>query len=635
MTKPLTQSLLDECRLTWRPPPDIKVSQWAEKKRRVARSSPVPGAWRNDTTPYLIDIMDWKNDPDFHTAVFMKASRLGATEAVINMVGYHVDLDPLDIMYVQTSDNEARKFAKKLWNPAKEATPVLSEKISDTKTRDSESSTTLLQMFPGGSFNIAGGSSAKPFRMVAVPFVIGDDIDGMPDDVDGEGDPVELLISRCKNFWNRKIFLASTTTIKGQSRIDNWFQKSDKRYFFLPCQNKKCKLHTVTKKKGGFRLTWSMVNYKTDPKNPFISCPDCGFKHYDAKHKRTMLAGGLWRATAESDGIAGFHLSRMYSPFIPWEEMVSDWKKVQGKPRELKVFINHALAEPWEEDDVIELDYEVLYNRRREKYPQAPDGSLVIPNGVCCITAGVDVQHDRFEIEIVGWGIKGESWSLGYYKIPANTQSEESYETHLDPLWTRVYPHESGVNLRVIAVAVDSGDGARTNQVYKYCQPRWSAGIYAIKGSSNANAPLAGNPTNQKIKGQADEGHEIAVKLYSIGTDTAKHDIFGRLKTSKVGAGYQHFPEERSLEYFKMLTAEKAVMRKSNGRLVRKFEKIRDRNEALDLRVYAFGALEISGADPELCRQYIDREVINQKNRGTATKKPKRNGRTISKGVKL
>jgi len=629
------KDLLQECRGTWAPPPDLKVSEWAEQKRRVARSSPVPGNWRNDTTPYLTDVMDWKNDPEFHTGVFMKASRVGATESIINMVGYHVDMDPIDMMYTQTSDNEARKFAKKLWNPARDATPVLAEKVADTRTRDNESSTTLMNMFPGGSFTIAGGSSAKPFRMVAVPFVIGDDIDGMPDDVDGEGDPIELLISRAKNFWNRKIFLSSTTTVKGQSRIDNWFQKSDKRYYYVPCQNPKCKLHNVTQKSGGFRLVWSLMNYKEDPKNPFISCPECKFKHYDALHKRSMLLGGKWRATQESDGIAGFHLSRMYSPFIPWEEMVSDWKKVQGNPKELKVFINHALAEPWEEEDVIELDYEMLYNRRREKYPTGPDGQTIVPGGVCCITAGVDVQHDRFEIETVGWGLNGESWSLGYYRIPADTMNQEAFDEHLDPLWERVYPHESGVNLRIVAVAIDSGDGARTAQVYKYCHPRFTGHVFAIKGRGGPSVPLTGNPTKQKIEGQYFQGKEKTVMLYSVGVDTAKHDIFGKLKVSQIGPGYQHFPHNRSIEYFKTLTAEKAVLRKVNGRMVRRFEQIRDRNEGLDLRVYATAALEICGADLELCRQYIDKEVENIKSE-TAGKTTKRKGRkrNLSKGLK-
>jgi phage terminase large subunit GpA-like protein len=628
---------MQEMRVVFRPPPNLKVSQWAEQKRRLSRASPVPGKWHNSTTPYLVDIMDWKNDPNFHTGVFMKASRIGATEGVINMIGYHVDLDPIDMIYAQTSSDEAQKFAKKLFNPAVESTPILNEKIADTKRRNRDSSTTLLKQFAGGSLSIVGSSSAKPFRMVAVPFAMGDDIDGMPDDVDGEGDPIELLISRTKNFWNRKVFLSSTTTVKGLSRIDNWFQKSDKRYFFLPCQNPDCDLHTVTETDGGFRLVWSMVDYKQTPKNPFIRCPECGKKHFDSTHKRKMLLGGKWRATQETNGIAGFHLSRLYSPFIPWAEMVEDWQKVQGKPKELKVFINHALAEPWEEDDVIEMDYEILYNRRREHYPKSKEGTTIIPRGVCSITAGVDVQHDRFEIEVVGWGLNGETWSIGYHRIPADTQLQQSFEEKLDPLWSRTYQHESGINLRIVAVAVDSGDGARTHQVYKYCSDRFERNIFAIKGRQGASVPLAGNPSKQKIKGQFESGKEKIVNMYSIGIDTAKHEIFGQLKIDKVGAGYQHFPHHYTIEYFKMLTAERAVMRKKNGRLVRVFEQTRDRNEALDCRVYAMGALEICGVDLEQSKQEIEGEVKNQKNNGgiDTTKRNKRRGRTLSKGIQI
>ena len=662
MSKAPAMKLLKESRKTWAPPPDLLVSEYAEKFRRLAaESSPLPGKWRNDTAPYLVDVMDWLNDPDYHTCVFMKPSRAGATEAGINMKLYKAELDPCHILYVQTSEGEIEKYVKKIFDPAVKATPSAMAVIGDTRTRGENSSTMLLKLFPGGSINFIGGSSPKGFRMVATPFVIGDDIDGMPDDVGGEGDPIDLMISRAKNFWDRKIYLASTTTTKGQSRIDNWFQKSDKRFFYLPCQNKKCRHNKVTTVMGsaglpdpdrstGLAMTWRLKGKeshipgahgimkwdKNNPESARIVCEECGFEHKNDRHKRAMLRGGKWRKTAKSNGIAGFHLSRMYSPFIPWTEMVEDWLKAQGKPKELKVFLNHQLAETWEEDDVIELDYEKLYKSRREEYPRNKEGIRLTPNGVLCVTAGIDVQHDRFELEYVGHGLNGETWGLGYHKIPCDTSIQANYEKFLDPMWQHVFELESGIKLRVVAVTIDSGDGARTTQVYKYCRPRYDQGIYAIKGRGGAGIPIVCNPTSQKIKGLSDQGAELSVRLFNVGTDQGKSTLFSHLKIYTVGPGYHHFPNEYSLNYFEMLTAEKGVLRKVKGKMRRVFEQIRDRNEALDIRVYNQAAIEISGADLEQCKQLIDYAILEKTNNNPVRKKKAgKNGlRTVSKGIK-
>lgn len=624
MSAPLAQQVLDQVKLTWAAPPDETVSESAAKYRRVAGSSPFPGQWKNETTPYLVEIMDCDDDPEIHTIVIMKASRVGATEAFICVFSKRVHGDPRNMLYVQTSDGEAIKFAKLLLNPAIDATPTLKALVTEQTRRNKDASTTLLKMFPGGSLSIVGAQSPLAFRMVATPIVFCDDIDGFPDDVGEEGDPVDLAKSRAKNFWDKKVYLASTPTIAGASRIESNFNDSDQRYYRVPCQ--KCgKMQ---------RLVWAQMKWqKGKPETARYVCNNTACKHkHDEWEKIAMLAQGKWKATKPFNGIAGFHLSRLYSPFVPWVEMVEDWLKAQGNPKRMKVFINHQLAECWNTRDTIEHDHETLYNTRREHYPKNADGFRLIPQGALCLTAGVDVQHDRFAIEILAHGVNEETWSYDYREIPADTSLVKQFHEVLDPIWAQTYAHEAGIKFKIVAACVDSSDGARTTQVYKYAKKMLARHVYAIKGRGGKGIPVGGAGTKQKI-GDTDE----TVSLYIVGTDTAKHDLFAHLSIAKHGPGYQHFPFHYDEHYFEMLTAERAVLKKERGRKVLKFEEKpgHPRNEALDCRVYAMAAYEISGVDLQYCKQCIDEAIAESRAASPAKKKTKQKGiRMLSKGVR-
>jgi phage terminase large subunit GpA-like protein len=86
------------------------------------------------------------------------------------------------------------------------------------------------------------------------------------------------------------------------------------------------------------------------------------------------------------------------------------------------------------------------------------------------------------------------------------------------------------------------------------------------------------------------------VKLWLIGTDTAKDRIFARMKIPVPGPGYMHLPEFAEEEYLAQLTSEKAVRRYRRGKgTIREYIKTRARNEALDLEVYALAALYVLG----------------------------------------
>jgi phage terminase large subunit GpA-like protein len=247
-----------------------------------------------------------------------------------------------------------------------------------------------------------------------------------------------------------------------------------------------------------------------------------------------------------------------------------------------------------------------------------------------CLVAGIDVQHDRFAIELLGIGLDDETWSLDYTEIPADTSLVSQFEDRLDPLLATKFLHETGLEFRIVACCIDSGDGARTQQVYEYCEKRLINGVYAIKGRAGKEIPLAGSPSKQKI---GETGRTIS--MYTVGTDTAKHEIFAHLAVAEQGPGYMHFPHHYKHGYFDMLTAERAVRRKEKGRGVLKFEMRPGhvRNEALDCRVYAMAAFEISGANLQTCQQLIN-DAVNATKSDQTKKQPKKRGvRMISKGV--
>jgi len=144
------------------------------------------------------------------------------------------------------------------------------------------------------------------------------------------------------------------------------------------------------------------------------------------------------------------------------------------------------------------------------------------------------------------------------------------------------WEHESGVQLRIASAMVDTGYQSKI--VYDFCKPREVRRIHAIKGASGQNRPVVSRPNR---------GNSAKVALFSIGTDSAKELLYSRLKIEEPGPGYCHFPIDPAYdtEYFDQLTAEKAVTKIKAGVKSTVWVKKRPRNEALDCRIYAMGAL--------------------------------------------
>ena len=549
----------------------LSVDEWANRHRVLSSvAASEPGQWSTARTPYLKEIMEELSTTSrTERVVFMKGAQLGGTEAGLNWVGYVVHHAPGPMLMVQPTVETAKRVSKQRVDSLVESCPVLAERIKDPRARDS-GNTLLMKEFPGGVLILRGANSAVGLRSMPVRFLFLDEVDGYPSDAAGEGDPVGLAVQRSATFVNRKIFLVSTPTLKNYSRIESAYEESDKRIYLVPCDNcGECS-----------QIRWRDIHWQDgNHADAAWHCPVCGHIHPEHR-KPALLRNGLWQATASGDGkTAGFHLSSLYSPWLTWGEVAAEHIAAKDDPVRLKVWVNTKLAETWEDRDGESMDETALMTRR-EHY--GPD----IPASVAVLTCGIDVQDDRLELELVGWGMDEESWSCDYKIIWGDPGTPSLWE-ELEDYLHHTFPHETlETGLRIAGVCLDTG-GHHTQAAYAFCRGKERQRIWAIKGVSTATGnkrPIWPKRPNKAAKGK--------VNLFSIGVDAAKEAVMSRLKRNEVGAGYCHFPMERDMAYFEQLTAERQRTKFTSG-FPRQYWWKPDgrRNEALDCRVYAYAAL--------------------------------------------
>jgi phage terminase large subunit GpA-like protein len=541
------------------------VSQWADQYRKLSsESSAQQGQWRTDFAPYQRDIMNAWNDPTVHTIVWKKSAQVGATEVLNNIIGWIMHQNPGPILMMQPTTSMAETWSKIRLAPMLRDSPCFSQLFGQQKSRDA-SNTTLEKTFPGGYIGMIGANSPSGMASRPVPNIFNDEVNRYPASAGDEGDPVELTWKRAQTFWNKKRALTSTPTVEGASRISTAYNGSDQRLYYVPCPE--CKHKQV--------LQWSNLRWpENQPEHAYYECEACQSK-IDHRQKRWMVANGEWLATRAFKGIAGFWINELYSPWSSWGSMAETFLAVKDDPFSLKTFINTALGQDWVEEGQ-RLAADDLQNRVETYDSEAPTGCVVI-------TAGVDVQDDRLECEVVGWGQGHESWSLAYVVIYGNPGQADIW-LELDEFLSTRYGLTNGHTLRVVTTCIDSG-GHYTSQVYRFCKQRENRRIYAIKGTSVPGAAVL------HTRSRKNDGN---VLLFGIGTETIKEIVFGRLTVKEAGPGYCHFSDHNDDRYFDQLTSEERVTEYHKGVPRKTYRRIKNRrNEALDCRVYAEAARHI------------------------------------------
>lgn len=536
--------------------------------------------------------MDACSDPEIQEVVVMAGAQLGKTEAILNIIGYHIDNNPCPILVLQPTLEMAQAFSKdRIAAGLLRSTPVLKDKVKDPRARDS-GNTTLHKVFAGGAITIVGANSPAGLASRPIRIVLCDEVDRYPTSAGSEGDPISLARKRSATFWNRKVIMVSTPTNKGVSRIEDAYGKSDERKYHVPCKH--CHHSQV--------LKWSNVKWEdSQPETAKYLCEECGVLWTEAD-RVWSIRNGEWIAQKPFKGIAGFAINGMCSPWTPLADGVRDFLSVKRNPEQLRVWTNTYLGETWEDAGERIDDFELA--DRREEMPYIPDEVIVM-------TAGIDVQDNRLEMSVIGWGRDDESWVIDHITLYGDPSTPQLW-TDLDSRLLHQYETESGRLLGIRAASVDSG-GHFTNSVYTFCKKNQGRRIFAIKGVGGDGKAIAGKPS---------KNNTVKCPLFPIGVDTVKDLMFSRLKIKEAGAGYVHFADTLDDEYFRQLTAEKAVTRFHRGFKKRVFEKVRARNEALDCMVYAIAAYSILGVNVNALAARIADTEAPQKQEEAPERKP-------------
>ena len=560
-----------------KPDPKMPINEWGDAYRVLpSESSAEPGKYHIDRMPYLKEIaFELSPQSDTEKVSVIKGTQLGLTELANNMLFTYADLYPCPMLLVLPTETLAMTHASdKLW-PSIDKTPRMQDKIYPRKK---DGGSKILDVrFPGGNIKIGYSFTTATFASVSRRVVIKDDLDRWPDDVKGEGNPSDLCNKRTDAFPNRKIYANSSPTRDGSSKIQKEYENSSMGLFEMPCPE--CE--------GMFSFLFDYFKFDYDKEKHELTgdvecaCPHCG-SLLPEHHKHNMMSSGQWEHKHPDKAHKGYSVPSYYSPFLRWNEIFSEFLEAKkalnkGDVTAMVVWKNTRDANVWE-DEYDTVDIPGLYDRG-EQY------NAEVPEGVYVLSAGVDTQDDRYELEVVGHGKGGETWSIDFKIINGDPKDPETGR-QLDEYLNKTFNHELGGTMKIFSSAIDTG-GHRTKVVYEFCKTRYHSRIYAIKGAKAVDAPLVNMRASRK--------NLAKIPLFSVGVNVAKDDLYSKIVIDEPGPGFMHFPNHPVYDdaHFDQLTVEK---RNKDGRWMNPSKK---RNEATDCRVYAMAAHALGNVDVE------------------------------------
>lgn len=573
----------------WAPPPKLTVSEFADAERQLSpESSAEPGKYYTSRTPYAREIMDAFSDIRVKEVVFMSSAQVGKSTIGENVLHHFIVHDPAPILYVWPTLEMAEAASKDRIAPMIRDNPTLRARVVESGSRKG-GNTLLHKNFLGGQLTIVGANSPSSLASRPIRIVLFEEPDRYDASAGTEGDPIRLALKRIATFWNSKVGYFSTPGIRGRSRTEEMYEDSDKRLYYIPCPH--CsEMHVLrwenlhwTEGAPGMHKDGKAIRRATDA---WFECPECHGRIDDVQRVNALQAGE-WRATAPFHGRAGFWIWQAYSPWRTALQTANEWLSALGRPEQEKAVVNTVRGETWQESGE-SPDWEKLKGRADKTYNLG-----TMPKGALFLTCGIDVQKDRFECAVWGWGRGVERWLVDYRVIPCDTSRKESFDL-LDAVIKNTWTHESGLDIGLSMTGIDAQ--YETTNVYGFARKWGAARVLPVHGKDYGQR-LVWQSANVDYRPTDGKKSAKALRPYNLNVSMAKSELYRQLNSGEGVVSMVHIPHDIPDEILKQICAEQLETRYVKGYAKSEWVKIRDRNEALDTANIARGMAAHLGID--------------------------------------
>lgn len=568
-------------------PEPMTASDWADEYFYLSgESSSTSGRWR--TTPVQRAILNAMGSDAIEKVDFFKPTRFGGTKMDIAVMLYFIEHKRRTGAFYQPTKDDSDNFVKSEINTAIRDCEVVRNRLVDPDEK-SVYNTLSYKMFEGCAVHFKGGHSSGSYERITCDFVILDELDQFNASPGGGGDPTTLSWGRVRGNTFRKQIQTSKPKLEHFSLIEKSAKAADDFMTYqVPCPE--CG-EPFPIDWGGPDTPHGFKWQDRDASTVRHFCIGCGVGWKNEK-LAAALEKGFWLGkngyrtvdaiawtrdgkTVDAPRHVAFGAWSGYSTFVPWSQLVEEWHDAQGDIEKIQAFTNNTLARVWKLESAGSFTAELV-------------GSIIPTDDltdIIAITAGVDVQDNRLEVQYMGHDLRGNFTVLGYDIFTGDPGQDDVWITMGSDILS--FEMECGHRLlRVQAAAIDT-QGHHTPKVHQFLNDnRRGKLFFGINGNGAASYEIADKISDYK-------GDGIRGGYYNIGTNPLKQKIMsavrnhdGNQNAFRIWAG-ANLPRD----YATQLAAEKMEVRRINGVEKVVFTNVKGkRNEALDTAVYGLAA---------------------------------------------
>ncbi len=581
-------------------PERLSTIEWSAKYRFLTSEvSATPGTYDPMVTPYMLRVMDAFDNLDEKVVVARKSAQIGWSETFNNYLGRIIHTDPQNILLAFPREDTGKAYSKEKLNPFFSGTEVLRQKIGDPNK-----SPWAFFRFKGGFLKLLTAGSPTAMKSTTAPIVCVEEPDDLSQDIKMQGDALMILTQRQKTFTERCLIYGGTPTDAGFSKVDQAYQASNKMQYLVPCHS--CgDFHRLSFKQllleGYSDRKYDERYGANDPSTAYYLCPHCNTEwSFEQKVLNVKAAVDFhekgWEARVESD-IVGFTFNELLSPFAASDfatlagiRAEAEVALIKGKTGKMKSFVNNCRGLAYE-DTLDGVDKETIKSAMRV-YKEG-----FVPVGGIILTAGVDVQHNRFAIVIRAWGRNGQSWLVRWVEIFGMVKDRT------DPVWKALTQlilsgaeYETPVNgnkvtLPISGVSIDSGDGVTASLVYSWVlqMNKLMNNVFACKGASESgtiekeifNIPADPDAATSKSR-RKKLSETMGVNIFSVGTQKGKDEVLRKLSLVEGTTDRSYYYQSVRKDYVSQLISNARGGRGNKYQL-----KVGRNDEVLDCEVLA------------------------------------------------